>query len=330
MFNKIYAFLKENRKEIIIFLVLLLLFNIRFPYYIDSPGGTLSLKKRFEIENAKEINGDISLVYVAERPATIPSLLVSLFFKDWDIIKKDEVVLDTETVADAEKRGRVTLDQSLNNAIVYAFQKAGKDIEILSSKIYVLYGIEGAKTELKAGDQIIGIDDIEVSSREDISTYLSTLEVGDEVSVKVLVDDKEYFRKTTVIESNGSKKLGVITNILYDYKTSQEVKYEKNNSEMGSSGGFANTLFIYSSLIDEDIIKGRRIVGTGTIDSEGNVGPIGGVKYKLKAAYKENTSLFFISDYNCKEANEIKEKNKYDLEVVCIKTFDDAIEYLRK
>ena len=97
MFNKIYAFLKENRKEIIIFIILIFVFNIRFPYYIDSPGGTISLKDKFEIEDSKKVDGDVSLVYVAERPATIPSLLLSLVFKDWDIIKREEVIDDNET-----------------------------------------------------------------------------------------------------------------------------------------------------------------------------------------------------------------------------------------
>ncbi len=222
------------------------------------------------------------------------------------------------------------MDQSLNNAIVYAFKKAGKDVEILSSKIYVTYVLEEAQTDLKVGDQITYIDGQKIESREDIAEYIKNLEVGDELTLKVIAGKKEVTRKVKLIELNGAKKIGIGTDIIYDYKLSQEVKYEKKNSEMGSSGGFANALYIYSSLIDEDIIKGRMIVGTGTIDSEGNVGAIGGVKYKLKAAVKENTSIFFISDYNCKEATKLKEENKYDLNIVCIKNFDEAIEYLKK
>lgn len=329
MFNKIYAFLKSNRKEIIIFLAFFVLFNIRFPYYIDSPGGTISLKKKFEIADAKEINGDISLVYVAERPATIPSLLLSLVLKDWDILKKEDVLLSNETDKDGEVRGKVTLDQSLNNAIVYAFQKAGKEIEILSSKVYVVYVLEEAKTDLKVGDQILYINDEKILERKDVADILAKLEVNDEISIKVLANDKEVLRKAKIIDSEGSKKIGIGTTIMYDYKLSQDVKYEKKGAEMGSSGGFANTLYIYSSLIDEDIIKGRKIVGTGTIDSEGIVGPIGGVKYKLKAASKK-ADLFFISDYNCKEAMAIKKEKNYNLNIVCVKTFDEAIDYLKK
>lgn len=330
MFNKLYAFFKDNRKEIIIFIALMALFTIRLPYYVDSPGGTISLKKKLQIENTKEINGDISLVYVAERPGTIPSLLISLFSKDWDIIKKEDIELSNEDARDVEARGKVTLNQGINTAIVYAFKKAGKDIEILANKIYTVYVLENAKTDMKVGDQILMIDNQKISSREDIHDYIETLNVGDQVSIKVLNDGKEYIRSATIISEDGKKMVGIMSTIIYDYKLSQEVKYENKSSEMGSSGGFANTLYIYSSLIDEDIIKGRKIIGTGTIDSDGNIGEIGGLKYKLKAANLSGASIFFVPQDNCEEGNKLKKENKYDLNLVCIKTFDDAIDYLKK
>ena len=99
---------------------------------------------------------------------------------------------------------------------------------------------------------------------------------------------------------------------------------------MGSSGGFANALYIYSSLVNEDIIKGRLIIGTGTIDIDGNIGEIGGLKYKFKAAAKSGASVFFVPEGNCDETKKIKNEKNYDLNFVCIKTFDEAIDYLKK
>ena len=37
-----------------------------------------------------------------------------------------------------------------------------------------------------------------------------------------------------------------------------------------------------NSLVEEDITHGLKIVGTGTIDYDGNVGSIGGVEYNIK------------------------------------------------
>ncbi len=330
MLKKICVIIKENKKDIIIFLALLLIFSIKFPYYIDSPGGTMSLNDRFAIENGKKINGDISLVYVAERPATIPSLLLSLVMKDWDIIKKDTVVLDNETEEEAEARGKLTLEQGVNNAILLAFKKANKEFEILSTKIYVMYIAEYAKTDFKVGDQIIQIGDVKVEDGRELSEYINNLEVGDEVTFKVINNEKERTRKAIIVDDKGVKRIGIYSTPIYEYKLSQDVKYKKNSSEMGSSGGFANALYIYSSLVDEDVIKGRKIIGTGTIDIDGNIGEIGGLKYKFKAASKAKASVFFVPQDNCEEATKLKKEKKYDLDLVCIKTFDEAIEYLKK
>ena len=329
MFNKIYAFLRENRKEIIIFLVLLVIFNISFPYYVDSPGGTLSLKKRFEVENSREINGDISLVYVAERRGTIPSILLSFLFKDWDLIKKEEVISPNENEKDVNTRGQINLNQSLNNAIVFAFKKAGKKFEILSSKIYITYIAEEAKTDLKIGDEIIEIDGTKIKNKDEIFSILERSEVGTKLEVIVLEKNKEKKKHFEIIEIEGMKKIGIIIDTIYDYKLSQDVKYKSNSSEMGSSGGFANALYVYATLIDEDIIKGRNVVATGTITEDGVVGAIGGVKYKLKAALKSKADIFFVPSYNCSEATKLKDENNYNINIICINNFDDAINYLK-
>ena len=47
-------------------------------------------------------------------------------------------------------------------------------------------------------------------------------------------------------------------------------------------------LEIYNELIEEDLTKGYTIAGTGTLDINGDVGSISGIKYKLKSAEKEN------------------------------------------
>ena len=53
-------------------------------------------------------------------------------------------------------------------------------------------------------------------------------------------------------------------------------------------------LMIYNALTEQDLTNGKKIVGTGTIERDGSVGVIGGVKYKIMGAvcalYKNNTN----------------------------------------
>ena len=90
------------------------------------------------------------------------------------------------------------------------------------------------------------------------------------------------------------------------------------------------SLSIYSAISGEDILKGRNIAGTGTIDIEGNVGEIGGIKYKVMGAVKNKMDIILVPSANYKEAMKVKKEKKYKIKIVEVKTFQDAIKYLKE
>ena len=63
MFNKLYVktkdFIKENYKSLIVIMIIFLLFMIKLPYAIYTPGGAVNLNKRIEIENGEEVKQKI-------------------------------------------------------------------------------------------------------------------------------------------------------------------------------------------------------------------------------------------------------------------------------
>ena len=87
-------------------------------------------------------------------------------------------------------------------------------------------------------------------------------------------------------------------------------------------------LSIYDILTKEDLTKGLKIVGTGTIDELGNVGVIGGVEHKIKAAVKENADIFFVPTGNYEEAKSTVLENNLDIKLIEVKHIDDAINCL--
>ena len=89
-------------------------------------------------------------------------------------------------------------------------------------------------------------------------------------------------------------------------------------------------LAIYNALTEEDLTKGRKIVGTGAIDKDGNILEIGGVKYKLLGAEKAKADIFLCPVKNYEEALRIKEENKLDLNIIKVATLKEAIEALQK
>lgn len=70
----------------------------------------------------------------------------------------------------------------------------------------------------------------------------------------------------------------------------------------GPSAGLMLTLGILDLVEDDDLTGGGVIAGTGTIDAEGRVGPIGGITLKMVAARDIDAELFLVPADNCAEA----------------------------
>ncbi len=325
--NKIKECLKNNYKFLIVLIFLILIFCIKFPYYIDAPGGISDISNKITIEGY-ESSGSFNLAYVKEYRATIPTLLISLFNKDWNVYKQEEMILDNEDAKTYFMRDRILLDESISDAIFVAYNKASKSIEIKENKLYVAYISDEADTNLKVGDKIVKINEIDVESKSEISDILNKLKVGDKISITVVNNDV-ISEKEAYIDND--KKIGIILCEVNEYDTNPKIEVKTDSNESGSSGGLITALSIYNSLIKEDITKGLKIVGTGTIDKEGNVGSIGGVEYKLKSAVKNHADLFIVpKDENYMDAIKLKEKNGYKIKIIGVETFDEVINYLNK
>ena len=89
-------------------------------------------------------------------------------------------------------------------------------------------------------------------------------------------------------------------------------------------------LDIYNKITEYDLTKGKKIAGTGSIDAEGNIGKIDGVKYKLKGAVNKKADVFIVPYENYDEAIKIKEKNNYNIKIIESSTLKEAIEKLKE
>ena len=69
--DRIKSFWKDNRVYIVIFFITVVVFNIRLPYYVSAPGGTIDITNRLSGEDSKKINGSLNLLYVTEFEGTV-------------------------------------------------------------------------------------------------------------------------------------------------------------------------------------------------------------------------------------------------------------------
>ena len=83
------------------------------------------------------------------------------------------------------------------------------------------------------------------------------------------------------------------------YAPTFTVKIGLNNEIGGPSAGMMFALGIIQELGTTDLTGGRFIAGTGTIDLDGSVGPIGGIQLKMIAARRAGATLFLAPAGNC-------------------------------
>ena len=84
-------------------------------------------------------------------------------------------------------------------------------------------------------------------------------------------------------------------------------------------------LNVYNNLIPEDITNSLVIAGTGTIEIDGSVGPVGGVKQKVIAAKRAGAELILVPTANFEEAKPLETEST---EIVAIDTFDEALQVI--
>lgn len=328
--KKLLEFFKNPREVISFFLPIVIAIILILPvsYTVTVGGGTINIDKKIEVKNGYKSEGTLDSAYVKELEGRVITYLLAKIIPSYTLTPLEEVTLENETEENYTYREKTYFNSSLDSATLVAYKYANKEIKIKEEQIYVMYILEDADTNLLVKDQILEIEENRISSVNDISEILKNYEVNDILNVKVLRNKKEvdcYFRIKSI---DNAKKIGIYLNTKYIYEADPKISFNFTNKESGPSGGLIIALSIYNKLTEDDITKGKIIVGTGTIDKDGNVGEIGGVKEKLQGAVKKKADIFIVPAANYEEAINLKLANNYNIEIVSVKTFSEALEKL--
>lgn len=323
---KIKNLIKENYKFILLLITILLLSTIKIPYYIMTTGGTIDITDRVEMKDYKKEEGSLNMLYVSEYDATPLSYLFAKIKGDEINSNKDRQISD-ESIKDINKRNKIMRDNSLDTAVIVAYNNANKEINITSKRNIVM--ATTIDNNFEVGDIILEVNGIECEDVNTVKEIINSKEENDIIKFKIIRDDKEIEIENKVVIEDNKKVLGIIITTDYEYEINPNINIKFKSSETGSSGGLMLALTIYNAITDEDLIKGRNIAGTGTISIDGAVGEIDGIKYKIMGAYKDNMDIVFVPSANYEDAISIKDKYNYNMEIIKVDTFNEALEYLR-
>ncbi|WP_229071425.1 PDZ domain-containing protein [Actinoplanes sp. DH11] len=168
---------------------------------------------------------------------------------------------------------------------------------------YVLKVTDGgaADGKLQAGDRITSVDGTTIERPSQVTDLVRAKPAGTTMAVGYLRGDKAGSTEITTKATDGddTPRLGIEIETKQPNPFDIEIDLDKIG---GPSAGLMFSLGIIDKLKPEDLTGGKVIAGTGTIDDDGNVGPIGGIPQKLVGAEKAGADLFLVPKDNCAEA----------------------------
>lgn len=336
---------KINLKVLIpIVLVMLVGFFLPLPYYIEMPGTAEDLKDHVTVNGKTEnFKGSFMLTTIAVRQGTPFTLVASYFNSTREIVSKKEMMGESNS-KEYDEMQNFYMSSSQNYASKIALDLLKKPYDINYEGIYVMSITDNSdfKNKLKIGDTVSQLNSKKITSSQELIKSIQSKKVGEEVTLTV--DEKNVSGK--LIELKETKKTGIGISLVdhTELVSKDKIKFLTDGIG-GPSAGLMFTLELYSMIGNKDIRNGMNIAGTGTMDSEGKVGRIGGIDKKVIAAEAVGADLFFAPDdeiskelkekypdmkSNYEEALESAEKNNLDLKIIPVKTAEDAINYLEE
>lgn len=332
-YEKIKQFIKENYKTLIFLAFLYVFFLYPVDYYIVTGGGIMEVGNRIKVSGEYKSKGSLNLSYVSEAKGTIATYLLSYIVPDFERIKVSDYTYDSsEDIDDVEFRGEIDLLNASDNAIKNAYLKAGKKYEVTSTSLYVYYKDKDHESDFKVGDKILQVDGVNISCADDYKKAVSKKRAGDIIHVLVERNKKKKLIEASLYKQDDDRIVsGIYISEAHKYKTDPKVEIKFKKSESGPSGGLIETLDIYNKITKKDITKGLKIAGTGEIDQNGNIGTIGGVKYKLLGAEKKHADIFIVPNgENYEECMKLKKNKKLKIKIIGVSTFSEAVDKLNE
>lgn len=308
---------------------------VHLPYAIESPGPTINTLGEQDLNGKPTplivVSGlptyptDGSLKFTTVRIQGGPGYPVDL----WDVLgawldpARDVSPVDDVFDPDASKEqvaeeNTLQMQGSQQEATAVALRAIGKPVPTY----IVIAGFtpsSKAKGVLKANDRLESVNGTKVTGVDSVRSALASVKPGDAVKMVVIRSGKLVPVSVPTIQGqNGGAALGVLLGVDHDFPA----KITINAGAVGGpSAGLMFSLGIYDTLTPGALTGNHQIAGTGTIDDDANVGPIGGIKQKMAGARDGGADYFLAPAANC---TDVVGNIPDGLQVFKVSTFDQA------
>jgi PDZ domain-containing protein len=232
---------------------------------------------------------------------------------------REEYYKPGETNEQVKQENVKQFKDSQSNAEVAALRHLGYPVKVLAKDITT-----GSPADhvLAPGDRLLVVNGKKIVSEDDVRPALAGTKPGQTISITFQHEGQPERTEPLTLGQRPDRPEGFIgltpidrADVPFDVKISlQDVG--------GPSAGLMFTLAIVDRMTEVDLAGGRRIAGTGEITEKGEVGPIGGISFKVVGAREAGATDFLVPERNCAEA---KSALPGGLHLIKVSTLDSAL-----
>jgi Lon-like protease len=298
---------------IVLMMPMLALFASLLPLNLGlkAPGTTASVEPMVQIPTQFVFQSKGKLILTSVIPQA-PILLAEWVYAHLDtsieIVPEEEIVPPHQTIQSQAEEGHRTLATSESTAAAVGLRLAGYEVSEISKGIVIDTISPGspASSVLEIGDLITGLNGQNLRSADDLRKFLRTQAEGTVLSLEIAREGRSMVVKVPTLppaEPGGAVRIGInVHTDIAGFNFPFPVEITPQKIVGGPSAGLMFTLAVYDLVTPGDLTGGHAVAGTGTIDLDGNVGPIGGVEQKVVAAERAGAKYFLAPAENYQDA----------------------------
>ncbi len=255
----------------------------------------------------------------------------------------------TETPQQQTSRGQRDMRTAKETAEYVALHRLGYDAQLTPGEVIIDELVclqasddgrscsESAPSDqlLDPGDKLLKVDDTSLSVVEDLAPILARHEPGDTVQIEYERDGTPGSGEVELIASPEEPErtiIGFIPSDTAEVNLPDDVTITIDTESIGGpSAGLAFTLTLIDQLSEGDLLGGKRVAVTGTININAEVGPIGGLASKASAV-RQSGAKYFMVPTSQGEQDIAKARSVVgdDVEIISVATLDEALAELER
>lgn len=301
------------------------------PWYITAPGAAVDTGGMVRVEGGEARQGRLFMLVVTTQPANLFWYLYAKLDSRADLETREQFLGTIEDYEKYQELTRQMMQDSKQTAMAIGLKQAGYGRGTIPVGADITDLATGSPNMgvFQKGDVVVAVNGKPVATADDLRAALQGVRPGEALPVMVKRAGKEIDLQASTTESTDPERKGqaifgifIKDSLLFDVPVDIHIR---TGAITGPSAGLIFTLQIVDQLTPGGITGGRVVAATGTVEANGSVGAIGGVKQKVYAAEVAGADVMFVPRSNYADAASVVSR----LTLVPVDRVEEAVAWLR-